>query len=194
MLEFMTWFHSPSHCFDNGQTFLQTELFKIRPVDIHDWLAVKCFGRFDYNIDEGHCQTLARASTLQLMKKSVSFSMPNKRPQWCNDRGNPTKSAIVNDLLQLVKKFEARREGAPSQVKRPLTQVKFLFIQRKLRSQNNWMHGMKYRTMNLWQFHLIGRANDTCHFEMRDPRGHQIYDFALQTRVRWTKNIVDERK
>ena len=118
MLEFMTWFHSPSHCFDNGQTFSQTELFKIRPVDIHDWLAVKCFGRFDYNIDEGHCQTLARASTLQLMKKSVSFSMPNKRPQWCNDRGNPTKSAIVNDLLQLIKKFEARREGVPSQVKR----------------------------------------------------------------------------
>ncbi len=47
------------------------------------------------------------------------------------------------------------------------------------------MHGIKYRTMNLWQFHLIGRANDTCHFEMRDPRGH---------RIRWSKNVVDERK
>ena len=93
--------------------------------------------------------------TLQFMKKCVSFFMPNNHPQWCNDQGNLTKSAIVNDLIQLVKKFEARREGAPSQMKRPLTQAEFLFIQRKLRSQNDWMHGIKYRTMNLWQFHLI---------------------------------------
>jgi hypothetical protein len=131
---------------------------------------------------------------LQFMKKAVSFFMPNSCPQWCNDRGNPTKSALVNDLITLVKKFVVRREGAPSQVKQPLTQTEFMFIQRKLWSQNNWTHGIKYPMMNRWQFHLIGRADDTCHFEMWDPKGHQIYDFALQTRVRWSKNVVDERK
>ncbi len=48
--------------------------------------------------------------------------------------------------------------------------------------------------MNLWQFHLIGRADDTYYFEMQDLKGHQIYGFALQTRVRWLKNLIDERK
>ncbi len=173
MLELTTWFYSPSHCYDNGWMFLRAELLKIQPVDIHDWLAVECFGRADYNVDEGHPPTLACASKLQLMKKSVTFFMPNNRPQWCNDWDNPTKSVIVNDLFQLAKKFEERREGAPSQVKRPLTQAEFLFIKRKLRSHNNWMHKIKYRTMNLWQFHLIGRVDDTCHFEMHDTRAER---------------------
>ena len=47
--------------------------------------------------------------------------------------------------------------------------------------------------MCLWQYHLIGRADDTCHFEMGDPKGHGSYDFALQTKVRWSKNVFEER-
>ena len=51
----------------------------------------------------------SRASTLLFKKKSVSFFMPNQMPQWCDDRGNPTKSIPVN-LIELVKKCEARKD------------------------------------------------------------------------------------
>jgi hypothetical protein len=126
-------------------------------------------------------------------KKSISYFMPNQRPQWCNNQGNPTKSDAVNKLIGIVKVHEARREGAPSHVKRPLTSQEFLLMSSKLQNHADWVMSIKYRTMNLYQFHLIGRADDTCHFEMRDPRGHTVYTFALQTRVRWSKNVRDER-
>jgi hypothetical protein len=120
----MNWFHSPlCEPYNIDKTFTQTKISGIKPVDIHNWLAVKCFGRADYNNNEGHWPALPRASMLYFMKNSVNFFMPNNHPQWCNDQGNPTKSALVNDLITLVKKFEARREGAPSQVKHPLTQT-----------------------------------------------------------------------
>jgi hypothetical protein len=95
-----------------------------------------------------------------------------------------TKSTIVNKFIDLVKKFEARREGAPSHVKRPLTQNEFLSMQRKLQRQPEWALNIKYQTMNIDQYHLIGRANDTCHFEVRDVRGHRTFsDFVLPTKV-----------
>jgi hypothetical protein len=81
-----------------------------------------------------------------------------------------------------VKKFEARREGAPSHVKRPLTQPEFLLMQKKLQSQTDWAYKIRYRAMNIYQYHLIGRADDTCHFEVRNIQGHKTFDFALQTK------------
>jgi hypothetical protein len=97
-------------------------------------MAIGCFGRADYDIDVDR-PTGCRSSTLLYKKKSVSFFMPNQQPQWCNDRGNPKKSTVVNKHVDLVKKFEARREGAPSHVKCPLTQNEFLSMQRKLQRQ-----------------------------------------------------------
>ena len=47
--------------------------------------------------------------------------------------------------------------------------------------------------MCLWQYSLIGRNDDICHFEATDPKGHPIYNFALMTKVRWSKNIAEER-
>jgi hypothetical protein len=48
--------------------------------------------------------------------------------------------------------------------------------------------------MCLWQYHLIGRIDDVVHFKMNDPRGHGDYNFALKTRVRWSKNVMEERQ
>ena len=47
--------------------------------------------------------------------------------------------------------------------------------------------------MCLWQYSLIGRNDDICHFEATNPKGHPIYNFALMTKVRWSKNIAEER-
>ena len=193
MLDFMSWFHGRGEPYPLGTIFTRDELLLVKPVDIHDWLAVACFGIADYDIEE-HRPTGCRSYTLLYKKKAVSFFMPNQQPQWCDDRGNPTKAAVVNKLIDLVKKFEARREGAPSHVKRPLTQPKFLLMQKKLQSQTDWAFKIRYRAMNIYQYHLIGRADDTCHFKVRDIRGHKTFDFALQTKVRWSKNVRDERR
>jgi hypothetical protein len=127
MINFMSWFHGREVPFPQGTIFTRVRLLLIKPIDIHDWLAGACFGIADYDIEE-HRPTGCCSYTPLYKKKSVSFFMPNQQPQWCNDHGNPTKSAIVNTLIDLVKKFEARSEGAPSHVKCRLTQPEFLLM------------------------------------------------------------------
>jgi len=60
-------------------------------------------------------------------------------------------------------------------------------------NSNNWSDQIQYPTMCLWQYTLIGRNDDICHFETNDPKGHPTFDFALMTKVRWSKNISEER-
>ena len=56
-------------------------------------------------------------------------------------------------------------------------------MQRKLQRKLVWALNIKKRTMNIYQCHLIGRA-----------KGHRTFsDFALQTKVRWSKNVRSER-
>ena len=74
-----------------------------------------------------------------------------------------------------------------------MRELEFRKTNQLLREENDWIHRYKYPAMTLWQYHLIGRVDDTAHFEVGDPRGHDVYDFALNTRVRWSKNVMDER-
>jgi hypothetical protein len=41
---------------------------------------------------------------------------------------------------------------------------------------------------------LIGRVDDVANFKIADPHGHGDYYFALKTRVRWSKNVMEERQ
>jgi len=43
------------------------------------------------------------------------------------------------------------------------------------------------------QHHLIGRLDDAANFEINDPTSHPGFNFALQTKVRWSKNGMEER-
>ena len=118
--------------------------------------------------------------------------MPNNKQQWCEGKGNPTKAEVVHKLLRHIKQLEVRGLGEPSRVKRPMTRDEFLIELLLLKKQSDWNHQVKYPTMCLWQYHLIGRADDTYHFEVGDPKGHATFDFALQTEVRWSKNVHKE--
>ena len=46
----------------------------------------------------------------------------------------------------------------------------------------------------VWQYNLIARIDDVAHFQVGDPKGHPDFDFALRTKVRWSKNVHDERR
>ena len=60
--------------------------------------------------------------------------------------------------------------------------------------EEDFNHKYKYPMMALWQYHLIGRVDDVANFKTADPRGHGDYDFCLKTRVRWSKNVMEERQ
>ena len=45
----------------------------------------------------------------------------------------------------------------------------------------------------MMQYHLIGRVDDVCELRSSDPRGHSDYPFAIKTKVRWSKNVHEER-
>ena len=43
--------------------------------------------------------------------RNISYFMPNKNLAWCDGQGDPTKSSLTSNLIDDVKRFEARGEG-----------------------------------------------------------------------------------
>lgn len=194
IVKFMSWFHEKDPPYPKDEKFTREELLQITPGAVHDYLATLAFGRVEYAENDPVMEGGFRWNSMDYVKKAISYFMPNQAPQWCEGRGNPTKSQVVNKLLNHVKRLEAKGLGAPSHAKRPMTREEFHRELELLKEQDDWAHRFRYPTMCLWQYHLIGRADDTCHFKVSDPKGHEVYSFALQTRVRWSKNVVDYRK
>jgi hypothetical protein len=71
--------------------------------------------------------TGCKSDTLLNFKKKISFFMINCLPTWdeINKTGNPTKSAIINDLIGAVKKKETHGKGKSSCTDRPFEPSKF---------------------------------------------------------------------
>ena len=87
-----------------GKTFLKEQLLELRPEHIRDWLSMKAFGKVEWRYEDGDRPTFYRSTSMEVSKKSVSYFMPNKHPQWCNGQGNPLKSELITGLIQFVKK------------------------------------------------------------------------------------------
>ena len=53
--------------------------------------------------------------------------MPDKNTPWDDvaKRGNPMRSSVVNDMIKRVKKFKARKQGAPSKARQALKESEF---------------------------------------------------------------------
>ena len=184
--------------YPKGTVFTREQLLELKPQHIHDWLAKKAFHKADYSYENGDRPIYARSSSLDFWKKAISFFMPNHNPHWCNDQGNPTKHQMHRKLIDLVKLCEVRGEGADSKTKRALTIVEFFKELEMLRNHGketeDFKFCVKYPAMTLWQYHLIGRVDDVCHFGMSNLKGHEIFPFALKTKVQWSKNVRDEQK
>mgnify|MGYP000355231538 CR=1 FL=1 len=157
-------------------------------------MAFCTFGDPDCDVTDGHRPTHCRSSTLEATKRALSYYMPHRTAPWCNNQGNPTHSAPVNDIIKEVKKFEVRGEGSPSKAKRAVRPNKFSHAIRLLRSLPSFDCKYKHPMVCLWQHYLIGRLDDAAHFEVKDPAGHPNFDFALRTNVRWSKNVMEERQ
>ncbi len=113
LVEMMTFLDNEAYPPD--QNFSVEGLCHICADDVANYLKWKAFG--EANPSQMTRPMKARSSTLADAKKAISHFIPNHRPDWddMNLTGNPTKSAVVNDVIAKVKKFEVRGEGVPSQ-------------------------------------------------------------------------------
>ena len=62
-----------------------------------------------------------------------------------------------------------------------------------MEAEDSFQVKTRYTTMKKLQFAIIGRVDNISNLETRDLRGHGVYDFALITKVKWSKNFFEER-
>ena len=179
--------------YDKNFIFENEHLLTLTPEDVVCYFNLKVFGT--PNPAEDSCPKLGRSSSLCFYKKAISFFMPNKLLGWNVQimSGNPTKSVIVNEVINKVKKMEVRRQGKSSQARRALTIEEFKFMISMMRKSEDPMKKIAVPALCSFQFHLIARIDDTCQFMLNELRAHDLFPFALRGRMRWSKNVLEER-
>ena len=172
--------------------FTPTELSAVTPDDIYKWMCLKVYGFEDPDIDDK--PTLGRSTSLAYYKKAISFFMPNKRMTWneITNQGNPTRSAKVNDLIKAVRKKEVRGQGKESSEDRPFELIEIQFIFVVLHSNTDFERRYLHSTLFKFQIHMIARLDDTCHLLKSSMMPCDQFDFAVITRLRWSKNVNTE--
>jgi hypothetical protein len=125
--------------------------------------------------------------------------MPKKHMSWDvrSSSGNPSKSMLVNDTVATVRKLECRKQGRPSCAKRDIRRAEYRKTMCILEAKyGNFEWQSKTPTMLKFQFHIIARTDDITNLETNDHdlRSHDTFgEFALQTKVSWSKNVMEER-
>ena len=170
-------------------------LAAITPNDVLRYMNLRTFGTTDPPGDAN--PTSARANTLAVDKKAISFFMPN-REKWSATRmeGNPTQSMQVNGLIRRVRKKEARKQGVPTQARRPILGQEFVAMHELLNEYDGARRSWKrygISAMVNFQFHLIARVDDTTQLVLEHIRVHNSFPNCLKTRLNWSKNVNDER-
>ena len=124
----------PGEQYEVGQEYTVDQLREVTPEELMRWLNIQTFGIADAGRDIA-VKPLVRANTLAFWKKAISFFMPDRLHGWrtgSND-GNPTKCVEVNDFIKFIKKLEARKIGAETQTRRPMTEKEFKTLHAKFK-------------------------------------------------------------
>ena len=100
-----------------GSCFSKDHLLTLTPEDIVCYFNIKVFGTMQP--DEDTLPKFGRSTSLCFYKKSLSYFMPNKLLGWNVDTmsGNPTKSVLVDEVINKVKKMEVRKQGEHLQLR-----------------------------------------------------------------------------
>ena len=170
--------------------FPASRLLQIQPHEVLKWLTLCTYGKEEIGPDDR--PTKWRVDSIEFAKKAVSFYMPH-HGEWNNStsHGNPTRDKSILKFIQDVKKFQVRRQGRASQVKRDMTLREFKKAIAILEAGSS--RNIRWTTCLKLQFHLIGRGDDAHEMETKNIRRHPHFDFALQTQLNWSKNVNDER-
>jgi hypothetical protein len=185
--------YGKNYVFDDGE--IEQELLKATPATITGWMRMYAFGKDE--ISPTDCPSI-RSSTLDMCKKALSWYMPHRTAAWNiqSATGNPTKSKEVNELIKYIKTKEVRKTGQESSAKRAITQTEFCTALTILSSENSFQLRYRISTMMKLQYHLITRSDDLGHFKINHLQSHsdpRFCSFALQIKVFWSKNVLEER-
>ena len=84
--------------------FTNEELFRLKPQHIYAFFANLAYGTPSPSLDD--TPTLSSSATFEFAKKAISSFQPNCLLPWNEQSGtgNPTRSALVNNLIKRIKK------------------------------------------------------------------------------------------
>jgi hypothetical protein len=139
---------------------------------------------------------MQRTSTVEYMKKAISFYMPNRLMQW-NELslvGNPTRCTDIGDFLRMLRTKETRGQGRPSCARASVNASEFENMHSIMRaegehSQSNY----GYRAFLNVQNHFIARVDDTAKIFLKNIQSVNDFDFVLKAKLNWGKNVREER-
>jgi hypothetical protein len=173
--------------------FTREELAAVTPEQLVEWMSVEAYGvRHPRPDDQPH---ILRSSTLEQYKKAISHFMPNNNVPY-NEMagvGNPTRSMLLNNMIKKVRKQECRKQGKPSQARRNAEASEFEQIIALTEADNQQQHRLLISAFFRFQLHLIARVDDVSKVYCVDIRPHPLFNFALLTKLCWSKNVMDER-
>jgi hypothetical protein len=140
--------------YDNNHAFSTEDGGAMTPEHIHRWMCFKAYGKEEVLAD--NLPRLCRSASLEVYKKiSISWYMPNHIMAWdcLANRGNPSKSIEVNDLIKSVLCHECGQQGAQSWVKRAFTMREFVKAINILYTMQNFQQSIRTTTMMKYQYH-----------------------------------------
>ena len=80
MVDFMGFYHGVVYTMD--RRFEEDELFGVQPLNITRWMKARLFGSDNIGGSNVDKTLLIRSSTLKVMKKAISWYMPNRLATW----------------------------------------------------------------------------------------------------------------
>jgi len=127
-----------------------------------------------------------RSNTLGYWKKGISYFM-DTTAKWheATKTGNATQSKKVNNLIKAVVRAETRGTGQETVADRAFTVS-------ELKQILHLMPEHRYRAMMCFQYHLIGRGDDTAHVRKDVLKVSTEFRGYLTAKIRWSKNVADE--
>lgn len=172
--------------------FSANDLADITPEDICRYFYKRAYGT-DRPTDSD-LPIHARSNSILASKKQISFFMPRQNVVWDDIRreGNPTKSIVVNKLINKIRKHEVRREGVQSNARRPIEFAEFTNILSIIRKDSHY-GGLKRWLLGAIitvQWQLIARLDDAMKLRLYNISYNPVYLFVCQ--MTWSKNITEE--
>ena len=166
-----------------GQTFTQHALLNLEPIDVYRYLCYRIFGIETPSPDDN--PKYWRGSTLDYHKKAISYFMVDKMHVWNNklSSGNPTRSSMVNGLVEFVAKKQAQQLGKQTNVVRDLTITEFAQIIPILRGMSNPIRKYSMSAYFIFQYNMIGCIDDVSHVYMDNIKSSPVYPYALMVSV-----------
>ena len=129
----------------------------IKPIHVCKWMCHKAFGKEDPAQDD---HPVRRSATIAHWKKAIShFFHTAQKWNETSQTGNPTQSALVNKLIEAVKRQEMRGNGADAKADRAFTEDEHCQVPELLRARDD----ARTTAMTNFQHHLIARMDDVAH-------------------------------